>query len=49
MAEIRKDVARLIRHFQRLGEAIGRLDFEIEWELDLYVGEVDAKTGVTTF
>ena len=33
MADIRKELRDLIPQFQRLSKAIGRLDFEIEWEL----------------
>jgi hypothetical protein len=49
LAEIRKELRDLIRDFQQLSKAIGRLDFEIEWELDLYVQEVDANTSQPTF
>jgi hypothetical protein len=49
MADIQKQLKDLVRDFERLSRAIGSLDPEIEWELDLYTLAVDAETGAPTF
>jgi len=48
MAEIRKDLRRLIGQFKDLSKALDRLDFVIEWELDAYK-ETNSKSGEPTF
>jgi len=45
MADIRRELRDLIPQFQRLSKAIGRLDFEIELELDVYVERQGPKKG----
>jgi hypothetical protein len=48
IAEVRKDLQKLIGHFKSLSKALARLDFAIEWELDAYK-ETNSETGEPSF
>ena len=49
MAVIRKELKDLIERFEQLNEAIDHLHIENEWQIDVYVEEIDAQTNEITF